>query len=65
MPTAGPFRAIVAEDHRSVEVSVHEYVRDLAPALIVLAAGLMAAFFIQITVGLAPLEKPEGRRSKR
>jgi signal transduction histidine kinase len=50
------FRAIVAEDHRSVEVSVHEYVRDLVPALIVLAAGLMAAFFIQITVGLAPLE---------
>lgn len=50
------FRAIVAEDHRSVEVSVGEYVRDLAPALIVLAFALMAAFFIQITVGLAPLE---------
>ncbi|UVK42777.1 HAMP domain-containing histidine kinase [Mesorhizobium sp. AR07] len=50
------FRAVVAEDHRSVEVSVREYVRDLAPALIVLAVALMAAFFIQITVGLAPLE---------
>ncbi|TPI12990.1 HAMP domain-containing histidine kinase [Mesorhizobium sp. B4-1-3] len=50
------FRAIVAEDHRSVEMSVNEYVWDLAPALIVLAAALMAAFFIQITVGLAPLE---------
>lgn len=50
------FRAVVAEDHRSVEVSVREYVRDLAPALILLAAALMAAFFIQITVGLAPLE---------
>ncbi len=50
------FRAIVAEGHRSVEVSVREYVRDLALALIVLAAALMAAFFIQITVGLAPLE---------
>lgn len=50
------FRAIVAEDHRSVEVSVSEYVRDLAPALILLAAALIAAFFIQITVGLAPLE---------
>ncbi|MEI9424162.1 HAMP domain-containing sensor histidine kinase [Mesorhizobium sp. Cs1299R1N1] len=49
------FRAIVAEDHRSVEVSVSKYVRDLAPALILLAAALMAAFFIQITVGLAPL----------
>ena len=50
------FRAIVAEDHRSVTVSVREYVRDLVPALILLAAALMAAFFIQITVGLAPLE---------
>ncbi len=50
------FRAIVAEDHRTVEVSVSEYVRDLAPALTLLAAVLMAAFFIQITVGLAPLE---------
>jgi signal transduction histidine kinase len=50
------FRAVVAEDHRSVEVSVSEYVRDLAPALILLAVVLMAAFFIQITVGLAPLE---------
>lgn len=50
------FRATVAEDHRSVTVSVREYVRDLVPALIVLAAALMAAFFIQITVGLAPLE---------
>ncbi|PTE06977.1 sensor histidine kinase [Mesorhizobium helmanticense] len=50
------FRAIVAEDHRTVEVSVSEYVRDLAPALMMLAVALMAAFFIQITVGLAPLE---------
>ncbi|MDX8481505.1 HAMP domain-containing sensor histidine kinase [Mesorhizobium sp. VK24D] len=50
------FRAVVAESHRSVEVAVSEYVRDLAPALIVLALALMATFFIQITVGLAPLE---------
>ncbi|RUW83951.1 sensor histidine kinase, partial [Mesorhizobium sp. M1E.F.Ca.ET.063.01.1.1] len=50
------FRAIVAEDHRNVEVSVGEYVRDLAPALTMLAFALMGAFFIQITVGLAPLE---------
>jgi signal transduction histidine kinase len=50
------FRATVAEDHRTVEVSVSEYVRDLAPALVLLAAVLMAVFFIQITVGLAPLE---------
>ncbi|MBT1315017.1 hypothetical protein JQN09_24425, partial [Phocaeicola dorei] len=50
------FRAVVAEDHRNVEASVGEYVRDLAPALMVLALALMGAFFIQITVGLAPLE---------
>ncbi|WP_292269405.1 sensor histidine kinase [Mesorhizobium sp.] len=50
------FRAVVAEDHRNVEVSVGEYVRDLALALIVLAFALMGAFFIQITVGLAPLD---------
>ena len=50
------FRAVVAEDHRTVEASVSEYVRDLTPALLLLAAALMAAFFIQITVGLAPLE---------
>ena len=55
-PGGRSFRAIVAEDHRTVETSVSEYVRDLAPALIMLAAALMAAFFIQITVGLAPLE---------
>jgi len=55
-PGGRAFRAIVAEDHRTVEISVSEYVRDLAPALTLLAAVLMAAFFIQITVGLAPLE---------
>jgi signal transduction histidine kinase len=55
-PGGGSFRVIVAEDHRTIEVSVSEYVRDLAPALLLLAAALMAAFFVQITVGLAPLE---------
>lgn len=50
------FRAVVAEDHQTVKESVDGYVRDLAPALILLAIALMAAFFIQITVGLAPLE---------
>ncbi|ETA71276.1 MULTISPECIES: sensor histidine kinase [Mesorhizobium] len=50
------FRAVVAEDHQTVKEAVDGYVRDLAPALILLAIALMAAFFIQITVGLAPLE---------
>ncbi|HZP20753.1 MAG TPA: HAMP domain-containing sensor histidine kinase [Bauldia sp.] len=50
------FRAIVAEDHRAVEVSVDEYVSELAPALILLALVLIAAIFTQVTIGLAPLE---------
>ena len=50
------FRAAVAEDHRTVEKAVAEYVRELAPALLLLALVLIGAIFIQITVGLAPLE---------
>jgi signal transduction histidine kinase len=50
------FRAAVAEDHRTVEQSVGEYIRELAPSLALLAAVLIAAIFVQITVGLAPLE---------
>jgi signal transduction histidine kinase len=45
----------VAEDHRTVADSVHEYVRELAPAILFLAIVLIAAIFFQITVGLAPL----------
>jgi signal transduction histidine kinase len=55
-PSGRSFHAIVAEAHSTIETSVSEYVRDLAPALILMAAVLIAAFFIQITVGLAPLE---------
>jgi signal transduction histidine kinase len=50
------FRAAVAEDHHTVEASVSEYVGELAPAIILLACFLIIAIFIQITVGLAPLE---------
>lgn len=51
------FRATVAEDHQTVEASVGEYVRELTPALVLLALVLIAAIFVQVTVGLAPLEK--------
>jgi signal transduction histidine kinase len=51
------FRAVVAEDHQTVEQSVNEYVRELAPAIAILAVVLIAAIFFQITVGLAPLER--------
>lgn len=50
------FRALVAEDHRTVTVSIGEYVGELIPAILLLAAILIAANFVQITVGLAPLE---------
>jgi signal transduction histidine kinase len=50
------FRAVVAEDHRTVEQSVDEYVRELAPAIVILAAVLIAAIFFQITIGLAPMQ---------
>lgn len=50
------FRAVVAEDHKTVEQAVREYVRELVPSLALLAAVLIAAIFVQITVGLAPLE---------
>jgi signal transduction histidine kinase len=51
------FRAAVAEDHLTVEVSVSEYVRELVPSLLLLALVLIVAIFVQITVGLAPLRK--------
>ncbi len=51
------FRAAVAEDHLTVEVSVDEYLRELIPSLLLLAVVLLIAIFVQITVGLAPLRK--------
>lgn len=55
-PSGQSFRALVAEDHRTIETSVSEYVRELVPAVIFLALILIVAIFFQITVGLAPLE---------
>ena len=49
------FRVAVAEDHAIISQSVQSYLHELAPALILLAVVLLAAFFVQITVGLAPL----------
>jgi signal transduction histidine kinase len=50
------FRVAVAEDHGSVTAAVRDYIVQLAPALALLGGVLAAAIFIQITVGLAPLE---------
>ncbi len=49
------FRASVAEDHATVTQSVNQYLAELAPALAILGLVLLAAIFVQITVGLAPL----------
>ncbi len=66
------FDAVVAEDHRTVTESVHDYLAQLIPALALLGFVLVAAIFVQISVGLAPLDKLRqavrdvvGRRSAR
>ncbi len=71
-PNGRSFRAVVAEDHQTVADSVRDYIRELTPALLLLALVLIAAIFVQITVGLAPLESLRvavrdviARRSKR
>ena len=49
------FVAAVAEDHAAVTLAVHDYLEQLVPALALLGLVLLAAFFVQISVGLAPL----------
>ena len=51
------FRAMVAESHQSIEAAIGEYIGELVPALVLLAVVLLAANFIQIGIGVAPLEK--------
>ena len=55
-PNGKSFRAAVAEDHQTIATAVDEYVTDLAPALLLIAAVLIAANFVQVSVGLSPLE---------
>lgn len=55
-PNGAAFRAIVAEDHLTIATAVDEYVTELAPALLLIAAVLIMANFIQVSVGLRPLE---------
>jgi signal transduction histidine kinase len=50
------FRVAVAQDHGLISQSVQAYLHELTPALLFLALVLSAAFFAQITVGLAPLK---------
>ena len=55
-PSGRSFRAAVAEDHQTIAMAVAQYVAELTPALFLLAIVLIAANFIQISVGLRPLE---------
>ncbi|MDR3470982.1 MAG: HAMP domain-containing sensor histidine kinase [Devosia sp.] len=55
-PVGRSFRATVAEDHQTIATAVGEYVTELAPAVLLIAVVLIAANFVQISVGLRPLE---------
>ncbi len=50
------FAAVVAEDHQTIANAVDDYLLQLVPALALLGGVLLAAIFVQISVGLAPLE---------
>jgi signal transduction histidine kinase len=52
-----PLRLIVAADERGMTDPVREFVGLLATALCVLAAGLVLAVVLQVSVGLAPLRR--------
>ena len=51
------FRVAVAEDHRSVEIATNEFAAELVPSLGILAAVLILAMWLQVSVGLKPLER--------
>ncbi len=51
------FRVAVAEDHRSVAIATSEFAAELVPSLAILAAVLILAMWLQVTVGLRPLER--------
>ena len=50
------FRLVVAVDQHELDNARDEFVEDIAPALIVLALILVAAAWVQVNVGLKPLE---------
>jgi len=56
-PGGRRFRATVAEDHTTIEDSLQSYLRELVPALGLLAVFLIVANFLQITIGLSPLAR--------
>ncbi len=51
------FRVAVAEDYRSVQIATGEFAVELVPSLTILAAVLILAMWLQVSVGLKPLER--------
>lgn len=51
------FRVAVAEDYRSVQIATSEFAVELVPSLAILAAVLILAMWLQVSVGLRPLER--------
>ncbi|WP_374309629.1 sensor histidine kinase [Dongia sp.] len=49
-------RIVVAVDQHELDNARDEFVEDIAPALIILALVLVAAAWVQVNVGLKPLE---------
>ncbi|HMN84640.1 MAG TPA: HAMP domain-containing sensor histidine kinase [Bauldia sp.] len=52
-----PFRVAGAITHRDIEQATRDFAFDLAPALAVLAVVLILAGWVQVTVGLLPLDR--------
>ncbi len=52
---ASPLVFMAAEDRSPVDKDVRTFAADLAVALVLLGAGLIAAVFVQVRVGLRPL----------
>ena len=50
-------RVVVAEDHRTVANAAKSFAFDLVPALALFALLLIAAAWVQIAIGLRPLER--------
>jgi signal transduction histidine kinase len=52
-----PFQVAVAINHREIDEATADFAFDLIPALAVLAVFLVLAGWVQVTVGLLPLDR--------
>jgi signal transduction histidine kinase len=51
------FRVVVALDHSEVDAALQEFSADIVPSLAILAGVLILAAWLQVAVGLRPLER--------